>query len=211
MKLLTTIYRNENINLEGKTFLREAVRGIIFHEGKLLMICSPVNGDYKFPGGGVEVGEPHHETLRREIREECGAALTQVTGELGKTISYAHSDEEGFETFKMNSYYYFREINGALGAQKLDDYEDELGFRPEWVSIETALETNKKVLAESNPAPWWTRREIFVLETLKKTLERFPNPMVFTTSKTSTSKPHREFSERESPLFVVQYEYEKGS
>ena len=178
MKLLTTFYRNENINLEGKTFIRKAVRGIIFRaltpnssssrRGELLMIYSPVNGDYKFPGGGVDVGESHHEALRREIREECGATMTQVGEELGKVISYAHATEKGFETFKMNSYYYFCEINGDLGALKLDDYEEKLGFRPEWVSIETALETNKRVLAESNPAPWWTRREIFVLEMLRE-------------------------------------------
>lgn len=183
MKLLTTIYRNENINLQGKTFYREAVRGIIFREkaltpspspkigrgesGKeLLMIYSPVNGDYKFPGGGIEAGEPHIEALRREIREESGATLTQVTGELGKALEYAHAMEPDYETFKMFSYYYFCEINGELGAQNLDDYEEELGFRPVWVSVETALETNKKVLAESNPAPRWIRREVFVLEML---------------------------------------------
>lgn len=166
MKLLTTIFRQENINLQGKTFFREAVRGIIFCEGKLLMIYSPVNGDYKFPGGGVDVGESHHEALRREISEECGTTMAQVTGELGKVLEYAIDIKEDYETFKMNSYYYFCEINGDLGMQKLDDYEEELGFCPLWVDVPTALETNKKVLAESNPAPWWIRREVFVLEML---------------------------------------------
>ncbi len=168
MKLLKTIYRNENVNIEGKTFYREAVRGVIFREGKILMIYSPVNGDYKFPGGGVDVGESHHEALRREISEECGATLRQVTGELGKVVSYAHALEEDLDIFKMTSYYYFCEINGNLGALNLEDYEEELGFRPEWVGVEIALATNKRVLEESNPAPRWTRREIFVLEILEQ-------------------------------------------
>ncbi len=178
MKLLTTIYRHENVNIEGKTFLREAVRGIIFRNAPpqtaagaiqkdLLMIYSPVNGDYKFPGGGIEPGEPHLEALRREIREESGATLTEVTGELGKVLEYANAIEPDFDTFKMFSYYYFCEINGEMGALDLDDYEAELGFRPVWVSIETALETNKTVLVKSNLAPRWTRREIYVLETLQ--------------------------------------------
>ena len=175
MKLLTTICRDKNVNREGKTFLREAVRGIIFRaltpipsgRGELLMIYSSVNGDYKFPGGGVDAGESHHEALRREISEECGATMTKVTGELGKVLEYAINSKEDYETYKQTSYYYFCEINGSLGALNLEDYEEELGFRPEWLSIETALETNKRVLAESNPAPWWTRREIFVLEMLK--------------------------------------------
>ena len=132
------------------------------------MIYSPVNGDYKFPGGGIEIGEPHLETLRREIREESGATLTQVTGELGKVLEYANAIEPDFETFKMTSYYYFCEINGEMSSPDLDGYEEELGFQPVWVSIEQALETNRKVLAESFPAPWWTRREIFVLEILLK-------------------------------------------
>ena len=62
------------------------------------MIYSPVNGDYKFPGGGIEPNEPHIETLRREIREESGATLTQITGEFGKTIEYANAFDPGFET-----------------------------------------------------------------------------------------------------------------
>ena len=156
MKLLKTIYREDNVNLQGKTFLREAVRGIIFSEGKLLMVYSSVNGDYKFPGGGVEAGESHQETLRRELREECGAELAQVIEAFGKTIEYATSVTEGFDTYKQTSYYYLCEINGKLGIPDLEDYEEELGFQPEWVDVKTALETNKRVLAESNPAPWWT-------------------------------------------------------
>ena len=118
MKLLTTIYRNENVNPEGKTILREAVRGVIFREGKLLMVYSTVNRDYKFPGGGVDAGETHLDALRREISEECGATLGQVTGELGKVQELAVAREEEFETFKMNSYYYFCEIVGGLGCSK---------------------------------------------------------------------------------------------
>ncbi len=179
MKLLTTIYRHKNVNIEGKTFFREAVRGIIFRNTpprtaagalskELLMIYSPVNGDYKFPGGGIEPSEPHLEALRREIREESGATLTQVTGELGKVLEYANAIKPDFDTFKMFSYYYFCEINGEMGTLDLDDYEEELGFRPVWVSIESALETNRKMLSESNPAQRWTRREVYVLEMLQK-------------------------------------------
>ncbi len=166
MQLLTTIYRHENVNLEGKTFLREAIRGVIFHAGKLLMIYSPVNGDYKFPGGGVDVGETHREALQRELLEEAGATLKSVTGELGKVIEYANALEPDFETFKMTSYYYFCEISKEMGAQNLDAYEADLGFQPVWVSIAEALETNQALFAQRNPVPHWTKRENFVLTML---------------------------------------------
>jgi 8-oxo-dGTP diphosphatase len=170
MKLLGTIYRQDNINIEGKTFLREAVRGIIFRDKKLLMIYSPVNGDYKFPGGGIEPGEPHIETLRRELLEEAGATLSQVTGEFGKTIEYANAFDEGFSTYKQISYYYFCDVDVESGLLDLDKYEAELGFQPVWIKIEDTLETNMAVLKKSNPAPRWTKREIFILEKLKEIL-----------------------------------------
>ncbi|MCP4141715.1 MAG: NUDIX domain-containing protein [Chloroflexi bacterium] len=163
MKLLATIYRQKDANPEGKTFLREAVRGVIFREGKLLMVYSTVNGDYKFPGGGIDAGETHLEALRRELNEECGATLKEVIGELGKTIEYAHAIEDKFDTYRQNSYYYFCEINGNLGNLNLEDYEEDLGFRPEWIDVETALEANKNILDKSTPAPRWTKREVFVL------------------------------------------------
>ena len=72
---------------------------------------------------------------------------------------------------KQNSYYYFCEINGDLGALNLEDYEEDLGFHPKWVNVESALEQNKKVLAESNPAPRWTKRDTFVLGILAENKE----------------------------------------
>ncbi|MBT7073420.1 MAG: NUDIX domain-containing protein [Anaerolineae bacterium] len=169
MKLLKTIYHDKNINLEGKTFFREAVRGIIFCARKILMIYSPIYGDYKFPGGGVHAEERHIEALRREIIEECGAEMTEVTGELGKTQEYAiNQKEEDYETFKMTSYYYFCEIKGKLGAQNLDDYEEKLGYKPEWVDIDIAIEKNKQIEVNSNSFSTWRNRETFVLEELKK-------------------------------------------
>ena len=35
---------------------RSAVRGIVHYQNKLLMVCTK-EGDYKFPGGGIEDGE----------------------------------------------------------------------------------------------------------------------------------------------------------
>ena len=73
MKLLKKIVRTQGINFEGETIYREAVRGIILNGKKLLMIYSSKDGDYKFPGGGVELGETYEETLVREVKEESGA------------------------------------------------------------------------------------------------------------------------------------------
>jgi hypothetical protein len=57
MQILTTIFRDPGLNLHGKTDHRTAVRAVAIRRKKLLMVYSPVNGDYKFPGGGVSKKE----------------------------------------------------------------------------------------------------------------------------------------------------------
>lgn len=148
---------------------REAVRGIIKNKNELLMVYSSKDGDYKFPGGGVDAGETFEEALGREIREECGAKLTNICSEYGKTIEYDIPIERAYEVFKMISYYYICEVDPILEEQLLDEYEEELGFKPVWIDIESAIKANKAIIdTKTNDAPRWTRRELFVLELLKE-------------------------------------------
>ena len=167
MKLLTQIFHKPNLHLKAKTVTREAVRAIILNGDLVLMVHSRINGDYKFPGGGVEEGEQHSATLQRELLEECGAKLKTVLGEFGRVEEYDKAKEEEFELFCMHSYYYFCEIEDGLGKQNLDDYESEYGFFPEWVTLAHAIEVNRKLM--ENPPPniqRWVQRELFVLEML---------------------------------------------
>ncbi|WP_230500347.1 NUDIX hydrolase [Sutcliffiella rhizosphaerae] len=59
---------DENTN---KIIYREAVRAVIIQNDKILMVQSNI-GDYKFPGGGVEINESHEEAIMREVAEETG-------------------------------------------------------------------------------------------------------------------------------------------
>jgi 8-oxo-dGTP pyrophosphatase MutT (NUDIX family) len=163
MKILTEIHRDKGININGKTIHRTAVRAVILRAHDLLMVYSTNVGDYKFPGGGVDNGESHEQTLARELCEECGASLLSVDGELGAVIEYNFAKEKDFDVFKMTSHYYFCQVSDGFGAQKLDDYERDLGFKPVWVNIDDAISTNKALL-NSDKTPKWLRREIFVLE-----------------------------------------------
>ncbi|MDD2923303.1 MAG: NUDIX domain-containing protein, partial [Anaerolineales bacterium] len=75
MKILAEIHRAKDINIQGKTICRTAVRAVIQRGRSLLMVYSANVGDYKLPGGGVDAGESHEQALTRELREECGAQL----------------------------------------------------------------------------------------------------------------------------------------
>jgi len=150
---------------------RTAVRGIILDGRKLLMVYSPVNGDYKFPGGGVDEGETDPQALAREIQEECGAQVASIGAAFGMMIEYDIPVEPDFDVFKMDSHYYFCQVTPGSGAQKLDDYEQELGFQPVWIDIDEAIRTNQAVL-ESVPrrSPEWTRRDTYVLQRIRQQL-----------------------------------------
>jgi 8-oxo-dGTP pyrophosphatase MutT (NUDIX family) len=169
MQILTEIFRDHSLKIHGKIDHRSAVRAVVVHDGNLLMVHSTVNGDYKFPGGGVEENEAPEAALRREISEECGMRLTRILKEIGSIVEYAYPMKSEFDVFKMTSSYYLCEVDGTINGQKLDDYEEELGFRPVWVDIEAAIQTNKTVIAvQTKWPPVWTAREVFMLEYLKE-------------------------------------------
>jgi 8-oxo-dGTP pyrophosphatase MutT (NUDIX family) len=166
MKILTEIHRSKGINIQGRTVHRTAVRAVILREQDLLMVLSSAVGDYKFPGGGVEDGESHEQALARELREECGASLLSVDGELGAVIEYNIPMEADFDVFKMTSHYYFCQAGDGFDAQNLDEYEKALGFKPVWVNIDDAISMNRSQFNSDNN-PDWLQREIFVLEYIK--------------------------------------------
>jgi 8-oxo-dGTP diphosphatase len=166
VNILAEIHRRPGVNIQGKTIYRTAVRAVIQRGRDLLMVYSANVGDYKFPGGGVDSGELHEQALARELREECGASLLSVDGEVGAVIEYNIAEEKDFDVFKMTSHYYFCQAGDGFGAQKLNEYERNLGFKPVWVNIDEAISTNKS-LHNSEKSPEWLKREIFVLEYIR--------------------------------------------
>jgi len=171
MQILTEIFRDPAVNIHGKTDHRAAVRAVVLRGEDLLMVYSPVNGDYKFPGGGVDRDEDPKDALKREVAEECGMQLIQVLGEIGSIIEYAIPMKAEFDVFKMTSSYYLCEVDTITEEQHLDPYETDLGFQPVWVNIEIAIQTNKTVLdTEAKRPPQWTAREVFMLEYIRTNL-----------------------------------------
>lgn len=168
MRLIKEFIRTQ-ANLDGRRLTRSAVRAIVRDEDFLLMVHSSVNGDYKFPGGGVEAGETHAQALAREIREECGAALSSVDAEFGQVVEYLTPVETEYDVFAMTSDYYLCSVRAGEIPLQLDQYEAELGFHPAWVSLEEAVRTNRAVITSlANTAPRWTERDTFILELLMR-------------------------------------------
>ena len=130
---------------QGRAFVRPSVRGIILRNGKVAMVHSLMYDYYKFPGGGIERGEDHRETLIREVREESGLlVLPETIRPYGNVPRRQKSDQENYDLFVQDNFYYFCEAEQNSVEQKLDDYEAEEHFTLEWVLPEYAIEVNRK-------------------------------------------------------------------
>ena len=148
--------------LHGDVYKRTAARGVIFREGKILMVHT-AREDYKFPGGGVEPGESLESALRRELLEETGREL------LGEPeyVAVVHERRRGIvaDILEMDSHYFLCQVSGSERPLHLDGYEEEQHFEPVWVDPDEAISANRALDIEANP---WLEREILVLEAIKE-------------------------------------------
>ena len=51
---------------------RVDVRGAVFHQGKLLLVCERQDGGWTMPGGWADVGDIPSHAVEREVLEEAG-------------------------------------------------------------------------------------------------------------------------------------------
>ncbi|MEH6892540.1 NUDIX domain-containing protein [Bacillus sp. JJ864] len=145
---------------------REAVRAIIIQNNKILLVNSNMD-DYIFPGGGVEKNESHAEGLMREVAEETGYLNCTIENKMGVVVERYIDEYEENAIFQMTSHYYFCEINGEKTTRKLEGYELEQEYTPQWVKLGDAINQNEKVMTQCEKN-LWIHRENFVLKELNK-------------------------------------------
>ncbi|MGE6107088.1 NUDIX hydrolase [Aeromonas sobria] len=145
---------------------RVTVRAVVLRGDELLLVHSRVNGDFMFPGGGVEPGESHGEALARELREECGAELLTQGALLGETREYRNAREPDYDAYCIRSLYYLCQVAEGRSQPRLQAYEQRLGFSADWHAMEEALHNNQWLLG--GRCPQWTHRETRVLAQLHR-------------------------------------------
>ena len=158
------IFNENNYNPEWQKIFREAVRAVIIKDKKIALVKSKTDGYFKFPGGGIEPGESHFDTLMRETQEETGLhVIPQSITELGM-VWEIRKGLYGDEIFEQKSYYYYADIDNITSTQKLDDYEKNLGYELTWSDIESAYNINAKL--GKNYETTFIIREAYVLKYL---------------------------------------------
>lgn len=74
---------------------RQRVSGIVIENGKILMIKDFRADFLLIPGGGIEEGETHEETLRREFEEELDVRLVSCTPLISFTFLNQVTKQDG--------------------------------------------------------------------------------------------------------------------
>ena len=104
-------------------------RGVIFHEGKILLAHEHNSNWYLIPGGGAEPGESPEECCIREMLEETGCQVKLLECFLKLTEYYGD---------RCYISYYFRCEALSQGSPQLTPLEAERGLIPEWVDFSEA-------------------------------------------------------------------------
>ena len=147
------ILSNPDIDLHGSSYTRHAVRGVVIQNNKYLMLYSQRDGDYSFPGGGVEAGESKHEALKREMLEECGVEIISIGSPIAETTEIDPSEKPGTDLFIRKNVYYSCRISDKHIKPKLMPYEEDTKCTAVWVDLEKALACNEIILSNFEPAP----------------------------------------------------------
>jgi len=166
-KLLVMDEHNYDVN--WKIIDRIAVRGIIFIDGRLLMIESDF-GEAKLPGGGREGDEDDIQTLIREVAEETGRVVIRDSIIPFGEIEEKRKDMREDVIWHQISRLYFCEVDEVCLECKYTKNELKHGYHQVLYSIDEALAKNMEML-ENEGKQAWNQREYETLLLIKKHLE----------------------------------------
>lgn len=166
-KILTMDAKNYSSDLEE--IYRVAVRGIIFIDGKLLMIENNF-GEAKLPGGGIDDGENDHTALLREVKEETGYEVI-----LESIVPFGEIEEKRLSVHEPMIWHqisrlYFCDVYPEKGECSYTENEKKHGFKQVLYTLEEALEKNRAML-EREGKQAWNQREYQTLQLIREHLK----------------------------------------
>lgn len=120
---------------EKYTKIREACRGTVISDEKILLTYEVNTDQWFIPGGGRKDNESLEECCARELAEE--------TGYMVKTNRQFITINEYYEEWFFVSHYFICEVTGDT-ERKLTKRETEVGLEPRWIPLKDAIEIFSK-------------------------------------------------------------------
>ena len=153
MKLLLTLDL-KNYTDDMPVTEKHTVRAVILRDGQMAMQCSG-KGEYKIPGGGVEDGESHTETLLREVREEMGLLVKPETiTPIGEILELREDVFVKGRKYVCHSYFYFCDVQSETVEAQMTPSEIAKGFHPVWAFPTEICRANDALQTEA-----WQKRD----------------------------------------------------
>ena len=154
----------------GYNHTRPIVRAIIYNSQRQIalihILCDDIFGHrdyYETPGGGVEDGEDLISSLRRELREEVGAEVTDIE-EIGEVIDFYNLLNR-----KNDQFYYLCKLD-RVHDRHVTNYEKTLFFEVEWIDIDEAIKRVEET-PRTKIATLVINRELPILKIAKEMLD----------------------------------------
>lgn len=155
MKLLHTITDAQPTN-DFRT--RVAVRAVLLdNQHNVPLLFSTRHSYHKLPGGGVETGENYLQALEREILEEIGATVTDIS-DLGIVEEFRSQFN-----LKQISYCYTGKVL-TKGKNTLEPDELAEGFEVIWVPLQEAIQRLESDAPIDYEGPFIKERELVFLK-----------------------------------------------
>jgi len=116
-----------------KLSFRPSIYAVIKNEGKILIQTMKHSDMYTFPGGGIEIGEKMTDSLKREIKEECGIEI-EIKEELLATDNFFYYDPLDFAMHSLLFFYSAKALSTELSQG--NDIDDEEIDKNLWLPLE---------------------------------------------------------------------------
>lgn len=104
-------------NEEGYATPKLDVRGVVFKDGKILLVKELADGGWTLPGGFIDVGEPPSRAVEREVWEESGYRVKAT-----KLLAVLDRNQHGHPPYIFHLYKLFIRCD-LIGGQPADSVE----------------------------------------------------------------------------------------
>ena len=124
---------------QAEVKFRPAAFSLLRNEDRLLLLKLKATGKYHLPGGGVELGEPLEQALKREVLEETGLQIN--VGELAffEELFFYYDPSQ---TAYHGLHFYMHATPQSTNLLIDSEVSDGSAEKPRWIPIDTLHATD---------------------------------------------------------------------